>query len=146
MPDTVIAKINKLRTMPVGELRDEWFKLYGETTRSRNRQYLWRRLAWRVQELAYGGLSDRAKARLEELATDEFRRARTPGSTIPGPASTRPTTSKHRRDPRLPPPGTVITKHYKGLAHMHSFLVYYMTNTKIQSTKTQKEQQANTQQ
>jgi hypothetical protein len=109
MPSTVIGKINRLREMTVGELREQWFKLYGEPTRSRNRTYLWRRLAWRIQELEYGGLSGAAKARLEELGYVEFRRARTPGDAIPDAAS-----SPRRRDPRLPAPGTVITKVYKG--------------------------------
>ncbi len=113
MPGTLIQQINKLRTMSVGELRDEWFKLYGEATRSRNKQYLWRRLAWRVQELAYGGLSDRTKARLGELAPDKFRRARTPDA-VPGLESTRPTSRKSRRDPRLPARGTLLTRQYHG--------------------------------
>ena len=57
MQGSVIAQIEALRKMTVGDLRREWERLYGEPTRSCNREYLWRRLAWRVQELAYGGLS-----------------------------------------------------------------------------------------
>ena len=61
MDTSMLGRINALRRMTVGELRDEWFRLYGEPTRSRNRDYLFRRLAWRVQELQHGGLSDRAR-------------------------------------------------------------------------------------
>ncbi|MCP4005464.1 MAG: DUF2924 domain-containing protein [bacterium] len=113
---SVIRQIHRLQQMTVGDLRLEWMKLYGEPTRSRNRDYLWRRLAWRVQELAHGGLSDAAKARIEELAPEGFARARTPpnGNGAP-PAGTR---DQHQhcghRDPRLPSPGTVLTRQYKG--------------------------------
>ena len=72
MADGVIGRIKALKMMSVGELRDEWMRLYGEPTSSRNRDYLWRRLAWRVQELAHGGISDRAKARVQELDPDSL--------------------------------------------------------------------------
>src|SRR3989337_357714 len=61
---SVTNQIDALRRMTVSELKVKWRELYGEDTRSCNRAYLWRRLAWRVQELAYGGLSERAKARI----------------------------------------------------------------------------------
>jgi hypothetical protein len=56
--------------MKVAQLRVRWRELFGEDSRSNNRDFLWRRLAWRVQELAYGGLSERAKARLAELSKE----------------------------------------------------------------------------
>src|SRR5882672_211852 len=69
---TVTAQILALEKMTVGQLREKWRELYGgEETRSFNRLYLWRRLAWRVQELAYGGLSERAKSRIAELNKDD---------------------------------------------------------------------------
>jgi len=112
MESSVIRRIHALRQMTVGELRIEWQKLYGEPTRSRNRDYLWKRLAWRVQELAHGGLSDRAKQRIEELAPDSFVRARTPNVAVPAtdPAPVR----RPQRDPRLPSPGTLLTRQYHG--------------------------------
>src|SRR5712691_1239037 len=67
----VIAQIDALRRMTVADLKVKWRELYGEDTRSCNRVYLWRRLAWRVQELAYGGLSERAKAHLAELSKND---------------------------------------------------------------------------
>jgi len=114
METGMIRKLHRLRQMTVGELRLEWERLYGEPTRSRNKDFLFRRLAWRVQELQHGGLSDRAKQRMKELATDGFIRARPPKLDAhvadPAPAhSPRP-----RRDRRLPAAGTVITKMYKG--------------------------------
>ena len=112
MEASVIRQIHRLREMTVGELQVEWQRLYGEPTRSRNRDFLWRRLAWRVQELTHGGLSDRARERLEQLAPDSFQRARTPAVAVdvaaPAP------TPKPVRDLRLPVVGTVLTRQYRG--------------------------------
>lgn len=118
MKGTVTSQIAALRQMSVGELRDEWFRLNGEPTRSRNRDFLYRRLAWRLQELQQGGLSDRAKHRLAELGEQEFVRARPPATTptlAHGAASTEERSERRpTRDPRLPTPGTVISRTYKG--------------------------------
>lgn len=115
MEKSMLREIHRLREMTVGELRLEWERLYGEPTRSRNRDYLWRRLAWRVQELAHGGLSDRAKQRIEELAPDDFIRARTPAvAAEEGPQVVPEAQPRTRRDPRLPAPGTVIVREYRG--------------------------------
>ncbi len=119
MEKTVLGEINRLRRMTVSELHAEWLRLNGEPTRSRNREYLFRRLAWRVQEIAHGGLSDHAKARLEELATDTFTHSRTPREALEAAtvANVQPVATPHarsNRDTRLPSPGTVIVKNYKG--------------------------------
>ena len=109
MTTSMLSEIAKLQRMPVADLQVEWLKLYGEPTRSRNRQFLFRRLAWRIQELQHGGLSDVAKDRIDKLAP-EFTRAKTP--TVA--STTLPDVHRPRRDPRIPSPGTVITKAYKG--------------------------------
>ena len=110
MYSSTLREINEVRQMSVGQLRAKWRELYGEDTRSRNRDYLFRRLAWRLQELQHGGLSDRAKERIEELAPDRFVRARTP--IVAPSVSSLVERVEHRpvRDPRLPSPGTVIVK------------------------------------
>ncbi len=113
---SVIRQIHRLREMTVGELRVEWMKFYGEPTRSRNRDYLCRRLAWRVQELAHGGLNRAAKAKIDELAPESLSRARTPHNGNPAAPVGDHDQRLHRvhRDPRLPSPGTVIVRQYKG--------------------------------
>ncbi len=114
---SVTAQIEALRRMTVGELRVEWRDLYGEDTRSCNRVYLWRRLAWRVQELAYGGLSERAKARIAELNRDDDLRMLPPRGWQPPATGDRPGPQEAReplRDPRLPPPGATLTRRYRG--------------------------------
>jgi len=59
-----------LRRMTVGQLREKYLALFGEPTRSENRNFLFKRLAWRVQSMAEGTLSDRARRRADELARD----------------------------------------------------------------------------
>jgi hypothetical protein len=112
MDTSIVGQIAALRRMSVTELRQEWERLYSEDARSRNRDHLWRRLAWRVQEIRYGSLSDGALKRIDELA---------PAISLDRPAvtarGTDPASSVERsrpRDPRLPAPGTVISKTYKG--------------------------------
>jgi hypothetical protein len=114
MESSVIRQIHRLRQLTVGELQVESERLYGEPTKSRNKDFLFRRLAWRIQELHHGGLSDRAKQRLDELAPDYFVRARTPAQAAPVGDVDTSRTDRPRRDPRLPSPGTIITKAYKG--------------------------------
>jgi hypothetical protein len=115
MQGSVIAQIEALQRMSVGELQAEWTRLYGEPSRSRHREYLLRRLCWRVQEIRLGGLGVAAKQRIAELAPASFVRARVPAEfqppAEPGPAEQPPRTV---RDPRLPSPGTVITRQYHG--------------------------------
>ena len=114
MADGVIAQIQALKMMSVAELQARWRELYGEDTRSRNREFLWRRLAWRVQELSHGGISDRARARIAELAPDGFERAVTPRTPAPVDVSAPPPRPKTVRDLRLPSPGTVISRTWRG--------------------------------
>ena len=101
MEKTVLGEINRLRQLNVAELREQWRELYGEESRSRNREFLYRRLAWRIQELHHGGLSRTARDRIDELAPDSFFRAR---NTQPPPdAPERAETARRpQRDPRLP--------------------------------------------
>ena len=56
-----------LDDMSVGELAEKYREVFGEPTRTRNKDYLKKRLAWRIQELAEGGLSQGALARIHQL-------------------------------------------------------------------------------
>lgn len=114
MDKSMLGEINDLQRMTIAELQVRWRELYGEETRSRNRDFLWRRLAWRVQELEYGGLSDRARARIDELAPDTFVRARVPTPPPSAPPAVDPRQRRPVRDIRLPTPGSVITRTWRG--------------------------------
>ena len=108
MQDGTRRRIEALDRRAVGELRAEYERLFGEPSRSRNRRHLIRRLAWRIQAEAEGGLSDRARVRAEELADEHGLRLSAP-STTGEPAE--PQKPSRRR--RLAP-GTVLVRSYKG--------------------------------
>jgi hypothetical protein len=57
----ITQDIRELRQMTVGELREKYTEVLGEANRSRNRDYLIRRIAWRIQGNAEGGITERAK-------------------------------------------------------------------------------------
>src|SRR5574338_17850 len=77
-------QIDELRDMPVSRLRDRYAEVFGEPTASGNRQWLYRRVAWRIQALAEGDLSERARRRAAELARDVDVRVRPPGEREAG--------------------------------------------------------------
>ena len=108
--------ITALRRMSVAELRKRYAEVFGERARSGHRQWLFRRIAWRVQALAYGDLSERARARARELANDADLRL-TPPRTGDGASvsdATRRRASSVLADDRLPMAGTLLTRPYKG--------------------------------
>src|SRR6059058_1682379 len=59
-----------LGRMTPAQLRDKYLEVFGEPSRSGNRGFLFKRIAWRIQANAEGGLSERARRRAEELARD----------------------------------------------------------------------------
>ena len=103
------ADLAALGRMTGAELAQKYLVLFGQPARSRNKDFLRKRLAWRIQELAEGGLSERALARIEELGADALaarrRPARTKAPTSPGVPS-----EGAARDLRIPPVGTVVTR------------------------------------
>jgi hypothetical protein len=108
-----------LERMTVGQLQQRYAEVFGETVRSRHKQYLIRRIAWRLQANAEGGLSELALRRAEELANVADVRATPPrGGLLASPTvRTSPATVATRSlDPRLPPVGAAITRDYKGRA------------------------------
>ena len=70
MADSVLAQLAALKTAPVVALKQKWRDLFeGEPPRY-NRRFLESRLAYRIQELAYGGLSPETVERLDALADE----------------------------------------------------------------------------
>lgn len=117
MTAAVETEIAELYDMTTGELVEKYKELHGQPTRTRHRQYLIRKNAWRIQANAFGGLSERAKRRAAELANDADIRVMAPRTLIcppqDGEASTR-TLRLAPRDPRIPPAGSAIVRVYKG--------------------------------
>lgn len=104
-------EIATVQRMTVGQLRDRYADLFGEETPARNKQWLIKRIIWRVQSLAEGSLSERAQARAAELANEADIRRRPPLET---PVTIHPPGSDGPGDSRLPMPGTTISRQYKG--------------------------------
>lgn|GEM_PF-6251861 len=82
--------------MTVGELRAKYREVFGEESRSNHKQFLFRRIAWRVQALAEGGLSERARRRALEIASDADLRIRAPAGRAARASPCRPRPSKRR--------------------------------------------------
>ena len=67
MSDTVLARLAALKTTPTPDLKRQWRDLFETEPPPYNRRFLESRLAYRIQELAYGGLKPETIARLEAL-------------------------------------------------------------------------------
>ena len=120
-------KIADIERMTAGQMRDTYAEVFGEPTRSGNRQWMFRRIAWRLQSLDEGGLSERALRRARELAREQDIRVIPPAYLTMAPADSVDVTLpvpdfiKINRDPRLPFPGTVLSRKYKG--HLYQVTV-----------------------
>lgn len=114
--------IEALETMTVSELAAKHLEVFGVPTRTRNKGYLRRRVAWGLQEQQEGGLSPRALERIEQLApTARARWNPPPAKHEEAPHDEPPRAAAPRRpratDPRVPPPGQVLTRTYEGVEH-----------------------------
>jgi hypothetical protein len=67
---SVVRQIAELETLPAAQLEDRWRALFGTDPPTYQRRFLVKRLAYRIQELAYGGLSEATRARMEEIAQE----------------------------------------------------------------------------
>ena len=113
MNPAVIAAIEQLRGSTVAALKIRFRELFGEESKSSNKQFLFRRIAWRMQANAEGDLSERARRRASEIASDADLRTRAPKgfvteSSCDGERSV--DHSRPQRDWRLPAPGTLLTR------------------------------------
>src|SRR5438105_6383110 len=104
-------EIDALRHQSVGQLRVKYLEVFGLESRSNHKQFLVRRIAWRLQANAEGDLSQRARERALALADEADLRIRAPESflsQLSGPIGNR------LRDPRLPAPGTRLCRQFHG--------------------------------
>jgi hypothetical protein len=110
------CEVAALVRMTINELHAKYAEVFGEQPRSRHRQWLLRRIVWRIQAIAEGDLSVRARERARELANDADLRLTSPsgkGVLLDRDAAARPA-PQARADRRLPMPGAVLTRRYKG--------------------------------
>jgi hypothetical protein len=111
-------EIERLRRATVGELRTKYLEMFGQPSRSHHKQFLFRRIVWRLQALAYGELSEKARQRALALAQDVDLRIKAPQHLV-GAAQQilQPTLRSRRksgRDKRLPGPGNVLRREFQG--------------------------------
>ena len=99
---TVLSRLAALKAMSVKELKAEWEKLIGTSAPNNSRAFLELRIAYRLQELTYGG-PDRDTRRMLDLLADE----------VEGHAR-----RKHQiADPRNPVTGTKLLREWDGVEH-----------------------------
>lgn len=123
-PRTDIAvELRALQDLTAGELRARYLDVFGAPSASHNKQYLYKRIAYRLQEILEGRtLSPQARATARELAQSAGARVRPPSGALAqieapaarprgAPPSTRP------RDTRLPAAGTVLVRMHEGTEH-----------------------------
>ena len=99
MTDTVLKQLSALAVMDIDALKAMWKDLYKDIEPPKsNRIFLIRRLSYRIQEIAYGGLSHETKNKIKKLQRN-------------------PSAGSMARNRDLPPPGTVLTREYQGVEH-----------------------------
>jgi Protein of unknown function (DUF2924) len=114
-PD-LAAEMAALPRLRVSELRAKFAAVCGEPTPSHNKLWLVKRIAWRLQALAEGDLSERARQRAAQLVYDADLRLSPPRTDLaPSDQAEPPAPTLHvPTDDRLPRPGTILTRRYKG--------------------------------
>ncbi len=101
--DPIPARLAALKTTPTPVLKAQWRELFDSDPPPFNRRYLESRLAYRIQELAYGGLKPETVRRLERL-----------GEELDGGDRTK---SRIRADYR-PIAGTRLIREWQGIEHV----------------------------
>ena len=99
MNDNVITQLAALRTMQAPELKVKWRELYDSEPPPFNRSFLESRLAYRIQEIAYGGLNPDILKRIEALKD--------------GAEKYKPNSINDSR----PPIGAILVREHRGVEH-----------------------------
>jgi Protein of unknown function (DUF2924) len=100
--DTALTRVAALKTLPIPQLKQQWRDLFESEPPPYNRRFLEHRLAYRIQELVYGGLKPETLKRLRQL-----------GEQLDGgnPANRR----RHHQD--RPLAGTRLIREWQGVEH-----------------------------
>ncbi len=102
MTQSVLKRLAALKTLPTADLKNQWRELLETEPPTFNRAYLESRLAYRIQELAYGGLKPHTLARIEALG-EQLERGK--GAVRKGKLNDRPIV------------GTRLIREYEGIEH-----------------------------
>ena len=107
MSSSTRTQLAELEALPMAALQARWRSLIGSNPPRYNRGFLLRRLAHRLQELAYGGLSHATRSRMEELLAQA-------GYDELGCLSARPPSRGRREQPVV---GTRLLREWNGEVH-----------------------------
>jgi len=112
MAQAVGTAIDDLWRLKVSALRKRYQEIFGEESRSSNKQFLFRRIAWRLQANAEGGLSERARHRALQIADEADLRTRAPKGFLSAQVSATATVAapQPQRDARFPASGSLLTR------------------------------------
>ena len=102
----IADEIAELRAMAVPELVERYQGVFGKAPRVKHRDWLWRRIAWKIQEQRFGGLSAVAKRRLDELIADL-------DIPLDGSRTVRGKVGRSAK-PGMPPVGTTLVREWRG--------------------------------
>ena len=114
--DQTIAAMGR---MTVTQLRDKYLEVFGEPSRSGNKDFLFKRIVWRIQSLAEGTLVGAGHAAgprnwpATPTCGSRCRARPRPQADAPSRSVTLPAPKVTAHD-RLPIPGTVLTRKYRG--------------------------------
>ena len=98
----ILAQLTALKTTSTTDLRMQWLGLFGTEAPLYNRRFLESRLAYRIQELAFGGLKAETVKRLDALAASF--------------SETNPVLRRIRKDQK-PVSGTRLIREWKGMEY-----------------------------
>ena len=114
MLPNLAAELTALPRLRVSELRVKFAEVFGEVTPSHNKIWLVNRIAWRLQARAEGDLAERAHRRAGDLIADADMRLSAPPADAGSATQERPAILRDPGNDRLPRPGTILTRRYKG--------------------------------
>ena len=112
----IAKEVREMHKRTVRELRKQYADVFGEATNASNKDWLIKRIAWRMQSNIEGDISKRARNRASEIANDaDLRMSPPPDSPKPKAQPRRTVSSKVviTHDDRLPPPGSQLKRTYK---------------------------------
>jgi hypothetical protein len=101
----MLKQLAEIQDMAYPALKEKWRSLYGTEPPAYSREMFVRRLAYRVQELVYGGLAEETKAELERIAEEDDRQRQAVKAGRPKPKGTHPL------------PGTRMIREWNGQRH-----------------------------
>jgi hypothetical protein len=102
MTDTVLTRLAALKSAPIVDLKRQWRDLFGTEAPPYNRTYLESRLAYRIQEIAFGGFKAETRARLAALA-EQLGEGRVKSRSL--------------RSDNRPVTGTQLVREWQGVEH-----------------------------